>query len=147
MVKYFVPGIPKPGGSKKAFYNKATGRAMIVDACKGNKSWREAVKYATLEAYRGPQITGPCELSIAFHMPRPKGHYGTGKNASVLKPSAPHWHTKKPDRTKLLRSTEDAIKDSGIVTDDTIFCDGVIKKIYSDTGRCGAEITIIEIGE
>ncbi|MFH2084931.1 MAG: RusA family crossover junction endodeoxyribonuclease [Candidatus Omnitrophota bacterium] len=141
-IEYFVPGVPKPGGSKKGFYNKHLNRVMIVDACAGNKTWRDSVKFATLEAYSGPQLNGPLSLSVTFKMPRPQGHFCTGKNAGVLKHNAPYWHTKRPDRTKLLRSTEDAIKDSGIVVDDTIFCDGNIRKVYSNDGRCGALIVI-----
>ena len=38
-----------------------------------------------------------------FRFVRPKSHYGTGRNAKKLKPSAPPHHTQKPDATKLLR--------------------------------------------
>lgn len=147
LITFFVPGVPRPGGSKKAFFNKTLGRSIIVDDCAKNKDWRNSVKYACYDAYKGPQLTGPLNLSITFLMPRPKGHYGSGKNAGVLKANAPIWHTSKPDRTKLTRSTEDAIKDSGIVSDDSIFCDGRIQKRYTEDGRCGAEITIYEAGE
>ena len=105
MIEFRVVGIPKPGGSKRAFVNKHTGRANIVDACKKNKQWRDSVASAAINAdgYEGSPLFGPLELSVIFVMPRPKNHYRTGKFAGVLKLNAPDWHTNMPDRTKLLR--------------------------------------------
>ena len=142
MISFFVPGLPKPGGSKRAFYNKALGRALIVDAC-DNKDWKTAVKMFAVKAYQGPVLHGPLSLSIEFRMPRPKSHYRTGAHAGELKPNAPMWHTSKPDRTKLVRSTEDSLK--GIIwADDSQVCDGRVMKIYFDPP--GAAICIEERG-
>ena len=72
-------------------------------------------------------------------MPRPKGHYRTGKNALILRKNAPEHPTTKPDATKLLRSTEDAL--TGILWKDDaqIWCQNVTKTY----GECpGAQIQV-----
>lgn len=41
-------------------------------------------------------LTGPLEATLFFYFGRPKNHFGTGKNAHVLKPlTAGKWHCKR----------------------------------------------------
>lgn len=41
-------------------------------------------------------LTGPLEATLFFYFSRPKNHYGTGKNAKILKPlNAGNWHCKR----------------------------------------------------
>lgn len=41
-------------------------------------------------------LTGPLEATLYFYFSRPKNHYGTGKNAKILKPlTASSWHSKR----------------------------------------------------
>ena len=129
-VKFFVPGIPAPGGSKTIFFNKMTGKPIVAPACKRTKDWSSHVRFAALEAVEGrPPYNGPVRLGIDFVMPRPKSHFRTGKHAGELKPDAPQWHTKAPDTTKLIRSTEDALK--GICwRDDSQVCWQIAVKFY-----------------
>lgn len=108
-IKFFVAGLPKPGGSKKAFVIPGTTRAVVTEASK-NKDWKRAVSQsAALAMGERPFFSCPLAVTTIFIMPRPKGHYGTGKNAGKLKLTAPLAHTSKPDVTKLMRSTEDAM--------------------------------------
>lgn len=131
MIEFFVPGIPKPGGSKRAFRNRKTGGIIITEDCKGNKDWRACVKMFARESYSGPPLNGPLKVWATFYMPRPKGHYGTGKNEGTLKPSAPEYPTTTPDATKLWRSTEDAL--TGILwRDDAQIVTQIISKEYAD---------------
>jgi Holliday junction resolvase RusA-like endonuclease len=139
-----VNGIPRQSGSKTAFTNKKTGKAILVDASTKYKEWRTDVRGAFQEAFPNfKPLHGPIRLEVVFFMPRPKGHYGTGRNAGQLKGNAPEWHTTTPDRTKLLRNTEDALKkfawndDSQVVTGNT-------EKVYAD-GPPGAMITITSL--
>lgn len=143
MITFFVPGIPKPGGSKVPGFNRKTGKGFVRPACDKVKGWMQTVAYFAYNEYKGEILTGPIWLSMTFVMPRPKNHYGMGGNAGILKATAPYWHTSMPDRTKLLRSTEDALK--GIVwKDDSQVCDGPIQKIYGE--KPGVVITIQIIG-
>lgn len=131
MIRFFVPGIPKPGGSKIPGFNKKTGKGFVRPANKYTKGWMQTVAYFAFKEYDGELLTGPIRLSMTFIMPRPKNHYGTGRNAGVLKSTAPCWHTNQPDRTKLMRSTEDALK--GIIwKDDSQVCAGPCMKVYGE---------------
>jgi len=113
---FFVPGIPKSGGSKTAFPNPKTGKNRIVDACKGNAAWKKTVGIYAAMAYGGPPLSCPLGAIVVFTMPRPRKHFRTGKFSHLLKPDAPYWVAQTPDLTKLWRPTEDAMK--GIVFDD-----------------------------
>lgn len=112
-----IQGIPAPGGSKRGFYIAKLKRVVITDAGgERTKNWRAICAEAARQQYAGDPLQGPLQVTFMFFMPRPKGHYGTGKNASVLKPNAPTLHTSKPDALKLARSTEDAL--TGILWGD-----------------------------
>ncbi len=71
--------------------------------------WRQEVAHAARQVYDGPLILGPVSLWLAFVRPRPKGHFGTGRNAAKRKPLAPEYPTTKPDLSKLTRAVEDAL--------------------------------------
>ncbi len=133
-VSFFVPGVPQPGGSKKAFVVRMkTGvtRAVVAEDAKHNAPWRAVVSLAARQAMEGRALfTGALSVSFDFVMPRPKGHYRTGKMAHWLKESAPMGHTGKPDVTKLIRSTEDALK--GIAwEDDSQLVEQRASKLYT----------------
>lgn len=143
-IEFFVPGIPAPGGSKKAFYNRSTGRAMITDDSKNNKGWRSSVAQKGAEAMGDRELLhGALSVWMVFRMPRPKGHFGTGRNAGSVRSSAPKHPTVKPDVLKLARSTEDAL--TGIVwRDDCLIVVEGITKMYT-TSIAGAHITVEEL--
>jgi Holliday junction resolvase RusA-like endonuclease len=136
-IEFFVPGIPAPGGSKRAFV--VNGRAVVTDDSKRNKPWRACVSLAAREAYRGDPLTGPLDLEVTCYMPRPKSHYRSGKMCALLKLDAPERHTKKPDATKLLRAIEDAL--TGIVwQDDAQISDQHVYKRYCS--KVGARVVV-----
>jgi len=137
-VTFWVPGIPKPGGSKTAFRNKYSGKTAVVDSCKGSKGWKSTVAVAAAPHFRKP-LEGALELFITFQFLRPQGHFGSGRNSGVLKSSAPQNNTVRPDATKLLRSTEDALK--GIAwRDDAQVVHQEVWKEYGE--KAGALITV-----
>lgn len=141
-ISFFVAGQPVPGGSKKAFVNSRTGRVNLVDdSGRRGKDWRADVRAAAQEVYKGPLLDGPLAVAFVFVQRRPAGHYGTGRNRGKLKANAPPYPIGKPDVTKLIRSTEDALK--GILwTDDSRIVVQFGEKNYGDNP--GARITIKE---
>ena len=141
-IEFRVYGVPAPGGSKKAFYIKKLGRAIVTDACKRNKPWRADVAAAAMEAYQGPLLTGPINLTVEFIMPRPKYHYRTGRGAGEMKPDAPCKHIKRPDVDKLSRAVMDALT-KVVWLDDSQVCDKTVSKRYGE--RPGARVVIEEI--
>lgn len=52
-------------------------------------AWKDLIQKTLLAQYAGPLWLGEVECTISFAIPRPKSHYGTGKNCLKLKPSAP----------------------------------------------------------
>ena len=134
-IDFFVPGVPAPGGSKRAFAIRKggvlTGRVALVDAGKNNKEWRSLVAMAAKQAMReAPPTLESLLVGVAFYLPRPKSHYKTGKNAGILRGDAPPTHTKTPDALKLARAVEDAM--TGIVyMDDAQIVQEHISKEYS----------------
>lgn len=128
-----VAGIPQPAGSKRAF--RRGDRIIVADANANARPWKDSVIHAARSALscHAPSnallvLGGPLSLSIEFRMPRPRGHY----NKKGLKPSAPHFHTVRPDATKLLRCAEDAITESGMWHDDAQVAEQHVTKIYAE---------------
>lgn len=79
---------------------------------------------ASLAAEWGPQdaLSIPVRVGVLFTFSRPKSHYGTGRNADVLKPSAPLSHIQPPDIDKLARLVLDSLEMSGILGNDSHVC-------------------------
>ncbi len=112
-ITFFVEGIPRPGGSKRAIYNPKQGRSFIVPDNKNTKPWMETVKWQAIEKREddATPLQGPLRVVLNFVMPRPKNHFRTGKFCGLLKDTSPgRYHHKTPDLDKLCRSTLDALK-------------------------------------
>jgi len=147
-LKFFVPGIPVPKGSAKAFVVK--GRAVVCqDNAAKQKPWASSISYTAMQEMKFQKpVTGPIAISLCFTMPRPKSHYGTGSNSAIVKPSAPRHHVSKPDLDKLIRCVKDAL--TGVVwSDDSQVCQIVYAaKTYETTSRgSGVSISISSIDE
>lgn len=122
-----------------------TGFVSVTDAGKNNAGWKKAVQVAARNAVVASSAKwpyrGPVDLTVLFAMPRPKAHYRTGKNAHLLKNDAPGEHTFKPDCTKLLRSTEDAMSEV-VWTDDDAIVTSRHGKMWADGIAPGAYIHV-----
>jgi Holliday junction resolvase RusA-like endonuclease len=128
-----VYGLPAPQGSKRSY-----GPGRMVESSKNVKPWREAVKFAALDLLKHADgwvpLDGPLMMSVVFTFARPKGHYRTGKNAHLLRGSAPARPIGYPDLSKLIRSTEDALTDAGVWADDSRVVDASAAKHYANDG-------------
>lgn len=137
-----VPHEAKPAGSKKAFNRPGSRFPVVVDDCKESRSWKTEVGQYAKDAWGdAPLLLGPVRLVVVFIRERPKRHYGTGRNAGIVKANAETWHISKPDATKLLRAVEDAL--TGIVwKDDSQVVMQCVEKRYGDK-----HLTIISVDE
>lgn len=125
-LRFIVPGTPVPQGSKRVVRGRlidANGaalrpyRAMVADAAAealGLEAGDTAEALAALEAHQPAREA--VAVSLRFGLVRPRSHYGTGRNADVLKTSAPVWPGVKPDVDKLTRAVLDAL--TGVVWAD-----------------------------
>jgi len=168
-ISFFVPGIPAPGGSKRAFpifrgkkgAKVFTGRVAMVDAAgERNKNWRQSVVQSAFDAMKKAELAPfvvPLRASFIFWMPRPANHHKGADRQRELKDGAAHWHASKPDLLKLARSTEDAMTGIVYADDKLIVKYDVLEKLYvfagpdftpgqrSDCTLAGASITICEL--
>lgn len=65
-------------------------------------------------------IEGPLFVKLIFYVQRPKNHFGSGKNADVLKPSSPKYPTSKPDLDNYIKFALDCLNGVAWVDDSQI---------------------------
>lgn len=134
-LEFFVPGLPITQGSKRAFVNKYTGRAQLMEDAARLKPWRACVSMAASQALNSrPHITGPVRVRLQFLFPRPKSHYGTGRNHATLKATAQPLPTGKPDLDKLQRAVFDALTHVVWVDDSLVTEVFAIKRYNPEPG-------------
>jgi crossover junction endodeoxyribonuclease RusA len=136
-ITFAVEGLaPAPQGSKRH-----VGNGVMIESCKQVKPWRYLVTQAAI-ATGVPLMRGPVTLSAVFLFVRPKGHF---RKDGTLKPSAPRWMAVKPDASKLIRSTEDALSKVLYEDDARIVSTSGTKRYCTGTERAGALITLIQL--
>jgi Holliday junction resolvase RusA-like endonuclease len=145
IIEFFVPGIPKTAGSKRAILNKHTGKIVVMDSCKESKDWKADIKAFAIKTELKKMLRGPLSLGLKFFLPRPKYHYGSSKNKDKIKDSEVNaMPTKRPDLLKMARAAEDAL--TGVAwQDDAQICSEQISKSYHDAP--GVEIRIETLGK
>lgn len=123
VVKFKVPGIARPQGSKKAFVRGK--HASMVETNVHLPQWRtdigvaaEAAMGRTADPADGPghpMLTGPLLLEVVFVFVRPASHFLPSGRLKKGVPDAPIGHNL-GDLSKLVRAIEDAME--GIVYKD-----------------------------
>ena len=150
-LSFDVFGTPIPQGSKNAFPAKRkdgtyTGKVSVVESGGDRlKVWRSEVQAAAMVAKveaELPPFIGPVVVDVVFFLPRPTGHYGTGRNEGRLKDSAPAVPVTKPDGDKLLRAVCDALTSAAVYRDDSQVVVHVSQKRYADDRAPGASILV-----
>jgi crossover junction endodeoxyribonuclease RusA len=156
VIEVIVRGIPAPQGSKNAVKRK-DGGVSLIESSKAVGPWREAVRAQTQAAMltRGwpksadrprVQLGGPVQVRAWFWLPRPKGHYRTGRNAHLLRDGAPARPAGTPDLDKLVRAVLDGLTDGGAWKDDGQVVELTARKLYVLPGLTpGCKIEITEV--
>ena len=131
-----VRGKPAPQGSKIS-----TRYGGMREASQLVMPWRNQIVSACIEQQinNGEIIEQPVDIYIDFLFFRPQGHYGSGRNAEHLKPSAPPYPTTRTtgDIDKLCRSTLDGLSISSggiLLRDDSLVVNLKAKKSYAKKG-------------
>lgn len=138
-ISFFVSGIPRTAGSKSYMGKNKRGKAIIVDSSgAAGAAWKQTVAAVARSKYTGKLLEGAIALHVIFWMKRPDSHFNAkGK----LKPSAPLYPTSNPDRTKMLRSLEDAL--TGILwKNDSQVVSGPTDKRYALALGPGASVSV-----
>lgn len=146
IVSFFVHGRPRPQGSKRSFpiRNRAGNiiKFSVVDSSgEEGKAWRSQVRDSAISAWGEFRrvLDGPLSVAFTFTFARPKGHFGTGRNAEFVKPNAPSHPTSPPDLLKIARAIEDSLT-SVIYRDDSQIVTEVLTKRYGPVD--GVEIAV-----
>lgn len=140
MIEFWVPGIPQPGGSKRAFPIKRKDGSVGVAVSDDNpkvKGWREVVVAYATEACTSP-LEGPVRLEIEFFLPRPQGHF----SKKGLRASAPLFPAVRPDTTKLVRALEDALAGLAWRNDAQVVIQNASKLYCAEGAQPGARVRI-----
>ena len=98
-MKIIIPGSPIAKKRHRTFIKKKNDGKSFVGAYNSQRS--EESKFISFLMTQMPNNFMPTEdpvyIQFWFGVPRPKSHYGTGKNAGIIKQSAPKYPAKKPD--------------------------------------------------
>lgn len=144
LLSVHVVGTPKPQGSKRAFFNPRSGRAVVVDANKKPlRDWRSDVISRVQEAMGDEplMLLGPLAVRLIFAVPRPTSAPKTRRT----------WPAVKPDIDKLTRAVLDAMTDAGAWKDDAQVVDIHAVKDYPgpDIGQHvpGVRITVSRVAD
>lgn len=134
-VTFTVQGMAAaPQGSKRH-----VGGGRMIESSKMVKPWRQLVTAAAIDT-GAALIRGPVSMSCVFLFLRPRGHF---RKDGSLKPTAPRFHHVRPDGSKLLRSTEDALSQI-LYDDDARIVSGSFSKRYCIGDELpGAIVTVI----
>ena len=141
LAAFTVEGLPAPQGSKTAVMwgdrpgliegGSKVGRAK-------HKAWREAVEHVASQVRADEPYDGPLSVSVDFRMPMPKSRPAAVKRAGI------GWHSVKPDKDKLLRSTLDGLTAGGLIADDARVA-RILLTATETTGQAGADIVVHQL--
>jgi crossover junction endodeoxyribonuclease RusA len=131
-----VPGQPIGQGRLSA-----VGRGRVIHSnAKALLPWREAIAWHTRQEMAAVGITepltGPLRLVATFALPRPK--------------SAPksRWAPAgRPDLSHLVRALEDAVTQSGLISDDAQFVEEWAAKVYGALPGVTFTVVAVQRGE
>jgi len=137
--KLTVLGDPKAQGRPRA--RNAGKFIQVYDDPKSRKA-KDSIQ-AVIQNEAPIALLDCPQVDLAFYLPRPKAHYGTGRNVAKLKNSAPTLHTKKPDIDNLRKLVMDAMTNV-FWRDDSLVCIGTTTKEYSDKPRTEIYIKILK---
>jgi len=127
-ISFFVPGNPK--GQQR---HRTTKGGVHYDPSAGDK--KDFLAKA-MEHRPSEPLDGPLCLVLVCVFPRPKAHFGTGRNAGLLKEGAPWWYPSTPDWDNVGKFVGDTL--NGIFwRDDRLIVLAAMYEIYGDVPGIG----------
>lgn len=146
-ISFFAAGIPMGQPRIKAAMRSFGGKTFAHVYTPGtSENWKSCIAHAARAFVPAAPYPGPVQIDCTFYLPRPKGHYGTGKNAGVLKDSSPMFHLCKPDIDNALKVIFDTLVYLRFILDDTQICETWSKKLYENADcKPGCQITLIPL--
>lgn len=122
---FHAAGQPASKGSYRPVRNPRTGRTVLLPMDKKEKPWRQLIAQQIRSQWHAlypnetmPKWSDALEVTYMFHLPRHK----------TVTRDLP---TVTPDLDKLTRAANDAMTDSGLITDDKIIVSQHMHKRYA----------------
>jgi Holliday junction resolvase RusA-like endonuclease len=151
-IAFTVLGRPQQKGSKRALPIRGKPKVgqqhiVLVDSNRNLPSWERNARSCAADAMSGSPhdgrlIRGGVVVELQFYFARPRSHYGIGRNADLVRRSAPRDMVSMPDVDKLARAALDAL--IGVVLhDDALVCELYAAKRYGEPER--TEIQVHEL--
>ena len=137
-IQFFVEGIPKAQPRPRAAHHKGHVRVYDPGTAEG---WKGRIAMQAIHCRPEFPHLGAVSIELTFQMPRPKNHFGTGKNTGELKDSSPFKHLSKPDIDNLEKAVLDELTMLGFWRDDSQITDLGSRKRYTK-GKPGVVIQI-----
>lgn len=138
-LEVFAAGEPIPQGSMTGLPIKGTRRIVVQPSNKkALYRWRDTVMAAAFNAIAEQHYTptdGPLQVDLTFYFDRPAYHFGTGRNARLLKPGAPAYVAVFPDIDKLIRAVLDAFTKADVYADDSRVVKLAVTQLYIRPGQ------------
>lgn len=124
-----------PKGSLKCVGARGTRRHVLVEDNPATDEWRAVVAAIVGQHLPHAHPGEAVGVEVTFTLTRPASHYGQGRNAQRVLPSAPAHPTPRGtgDIDKLVRLILDALQDAGVVRDDSQVVEIVARKTYPNT--------------
>jgi crossover junction endodeoxyribonuclease RusA len=147
----FIPGHAAPQGSKRH-----VGKGILLESSKRVRPWRDLIvtmchaQLLNTDYHGSSAFVGPVDVWLTFRFDRPRHHFGTGRNANLLKPGAPIYPRTGGDLDKLMRAVADALgrkHGAGVIADDAdIVTFNAAKRYATPLAPVGCDITITQAG-
>lgn len=136
---FFVPGLPLPEPRPRA--TSINGRAHVYKPATA-RDWKALVRLSAAQVMLGAPLAGPLRVGLTFRFPRPAGHFGTGRNATRLRSTAPAWPVgNRSDIDNLAKGVLDAM--SGVVfLDDRQVVELDARKLYTRSEAPGVAVGV-----
>lgn len=123
------------------------GRPIVLDDDPKLRSWQQELILAMRIRRPERPWDGAVAMRIDVFVPRPKSHFGTGRNAGVLKDNAPDRPRSGRDCDKICRAIFDAAKVAGWYTDDQRVAELRVYRWWADEDGERVEIDASPIDE
>jgi Holliday junction resolvase RusA-like endonuclease len=139
-IEFTVYGAPVPQGSKRILHGNLIemGGARL-------RSFRQDIHVGALQEMQGASpFVEPVEVRIMFSIPRPKSHYGTGRNASRRKEGLPVAPAKTPDIDKLGRAVLDGLTGAAF-RDDAQVVGLTLSKLWADHSDAATTVSVVPL--
>lgn len=154
IAEIIVAGTARSQGSKSIGHDAKTGRRWVREDNPKSRPWRDQVSRAAAEVYAGVALDKALRFDVVEYRVRPAGHYGSGRNAGLVRDSAPAYPTTAPDCDKIARAVCDALTKI-VWVDDSRVVDlrvtkefgpqaGVVLRVYEMDAQHAADLPMAE---